>query len=206
METFRGKIISVPATVADVILTDEEGYVIKDEEGTLVWNKEKGVFRIIGWSSKMQQIVCLKSVDDGIEYPYAPISELKRLFFEYKNERDEIKRLPIIKQVDYEFLNKMYDFIIDAGIVDRFRCNVKYYEVDNTEEARKNHNDGESQVLSASKAIYYAELTYTPFEQWDNIIAEALKKYKGNIEVKADLKAVWNYLRDEYYPPTKINK
>ena len=69
-----------PITLADVKLCDENGDVITDETKLpLVYNKDKGVFRIMGWTSKMGKLLSVKNIDTGEELPYAPMSELYKL-------------------------------------------------------------------------------------------------------------------------------
>jgi len=203
----EGKVITLPIDAGHVESTDENGCEITDESKMpLVYNKDKGIFRILGWSSKMGQIVSVKNVLTGEELPYAPMSELKKLSFEYFDTLNgEFRQLPIITEVDYSFLFRQKD-IIDITEQNRVRFYQMYYEVDNTEEARKQFHDGESKLVSSTKAVYYAKLIYTPDEEWDKIISEA---DRVRMEVKPVTahhereKAFWDYIKSNYHPPTK---
>lgn len=203
----EGKVITLPIDAGHVKLCDEEGFGITDESKLpLVYNHEKGVFRIIGWSSKMGQIVSVKNVDTGEVLQYAPMNELRKLSFEYFDTTiGNFKQLPIITEVDYKFLFREKG-IVDVPEQNKVRFYSMYYEVDNTEEARKQFNDGESEIKSSTRAIYYAKLIYTPDEQWDNIISEADRVRMEVRPVTAHRereKAFWDYIKSNYYPPTK---
>lgn len=196
----EGKVISLPIDAGHV-LCDEEGHDIIDESKLpLVYNKDKGVFRILGWTSKMGQVVKVKNVITGEELPYAPMDELKKLAFEYLGGT---KQLPIITEVDYLFLFREKN-IVDVPEQNKVRFYQMYYEVDNTEETRERLPD--SIVISSTKAVYYAKLIYTPDEQWDNIITEADRVRMEVRPVTAHRereKAFWDYIKTNYYPPTK---
>ncbi len=203
----EGKVISLPIDAGHVKLCDEQGCVITDESKLpLVYNHEKGVFRIVGWSSKMGQIVSVKNVLTGEELPYAPMDELKKLSFEYFDTLNgEYKQLPIITEVDYSFLFRQKG-IVDVPEQRKVRFYQMYYEVDNTEEARKQFNDGESALVSSTKAIYYAKLSYTPDEEWDNIISEADRcrmEVRPVTNHREREKRFWDYIKSNYHPPTK---
>lgn len=122
MELVKGKIIAIPITWEDIIMTDDEGYGITNEsELPLVFNEEKGVFRIVGISSKLGQILSVKRISNNEELPYAPMHELKKLFLECEsplNSKDKLL-IPIIRHEDYQcvfdrkLLNIDGDFKID---------------------------------------------------------------------------------------------
>ncbi len=203
----EGRVITLPIDAGHVSLSDEQGYRIEDESKLpLVYNEERGVFRIMGWTSKMGQIISIKNVVTGEELTHAPISELRKLSFEYfDNLSGQYKQLPIIKEVDYSFLFT-HKGIVDTPEQYKVRFYQMFYEVDNTDEARKHFNDGESEIKSSKKVIFYAKLVYTPDEQWDSIIAEADKVRMEVLPVTAHIereKAFWNYIKSNYYPPTK---
>lgn len=203
----EGKVITLPIDAGHVELCDDEGHEIIDESKLpLVYNKDKGVFRILGWTSKMGQVVRIKNVITGEELPYAPMDELKKLAFEYFDTTiGNYKQLPIITEVDYSFLFREKD-IVDVPEQNRVRFYKMYYEKDNTEEARERHNDSETVLLRATIAVYYAKLSYTPDEEWDNVIAEADKCRMEVRPVTAHRereKAFWDYIKSNYYPPTK---
>lgn len=204
----QGKIISMPINHGHVKLLDENGHDQTDESKLpLVYNEEKGIFRIVGWTSKMGGIVTVKNVVTGEVLEYAPMKELKKLYLEYFNTNiGNYQTLPIITEVDYTYLHREHKDLIDDPDKNKVRFYEMYYEVDNTEEAREQFNDGESQIESSTKAVYYAKLVYTPDEQWDNIISEATK-YRTGVRPVTDHtereKAFWNYIKSNYHPPTK---
>lgn len=198
-EILEGKVISLPIDAGHVELCDEEG-ITDESKLPLVYNKDKGVFRILGWTSKMGQVVKVKNVITGEELPYAPMDELKKLAIEYLGGT---KQLPIITEVDYLFLFREKD-IVDVPEQNKVRFYQMYYEVDNTEETRERLPD--SIVISSTKSVYYAKLIYTPDEQWDNIISEADRVRMEVRPVTAHLereKAFWDYIKSNYHPPTK---
>lgn len=104
-EVVKGRIIAIPITWTDVILTDDEGYGITNEsELPLVFNEEKGVLRIVGISSKLGQVLSVKRISDNEELPYAPMYELKKLFLECESPLNRTEKLliPIIRHEDYQ--------------------------------------------------------------------------------------------------------
>ena len=199
----EGKIISLPIDASHIELCDKKGNVITNESKLpLVYNHEKGVFRIIGWTSKMGKIVSLKNIDTGEELTHAPVSELKRLVFEYFDTKiGNYKQLPIIAEVDYSFSFRQNN-TIDNPEQNKIKCYEMFYEIDNTDEARKENDSVESTLLSSTKAVYYAKLQYTPDEQWDIAIAEANKYVSSVRPVTAHQereKEFWDYFKSNYH-------
>lgn len=218
----EGRIISVPITHGDIKLTNFEGYALKDDdEKPLVYHPDKGVFMINGYTSKLGGILSITDLIVGIEYNYAPLKELRKLVFEYKNPKhpssfvqndNEYLQYPIIDKEDYLTLNRLKD-VIDIPTQDKIRCVIKYHEVDNTDEARKqyanNDNDLGQHLLSSTKAVYYAKLVYTPMQKWDNIIDEArrlVSKVRPVTDAIEREKVFLDYLKNNYHPPVKIKK
>lgn len=221
METIiEGRIISVPITHGDVKLTNFEGYALKDDDKKpLVYHPDKGVFMINGYTSKLGGILSITDLIVGIEYNYAPLKELRKLVFEYKNPKhpanfvqndSEYLQLPIIDKEDYITLNRLKD-VIDIPTQDKIRCVIKYNLIDNTDEARKEYTDTDSSkyLVGSTKAAYYAKLVYTPMQQWDNIIDEArrlVSKVRPVTDAIEREKVFLDYLKNNYYPPTKIKQ